>query len=200
MNLYEQTLPTNLLPIDGEALYIANALPAHLLDGYTQYLLNEIPWLPDEVVIFGKRIITKRKVAWYADNGLSYSYANTTKEALPWSTTLLSIKKIVEEYAEVKFTACLLNLYHNGNEGMGWHSDNEKELLPNGCIASLSVGATRKFMFKHKATKQTVSVALQAGSLLLMKGATQAHWLHQLAKTTKQPNPRVNLTFRIMNS
>ena len=200
MHLFEHSEATNILPEDGEVFYIPQFISIKDATHYTQALLQQIPWQHDEVIIYGKKIITKRKVAWYADNNLPYKYSNTVKEALPWDKTLLALKTLVEQYAHVHFNACLLNLYHNGTEGMGWHSDNEKELLHNGCIASLSFGADRKFMFKHKATKHTLSLNLQSGSLLLMKGATQQHWQHQLAKTTKQPHPRINLTFRIMNT
>jgi alkylated DNA repair dioxygenase AlkB len=110
----------------------------------------------------------------------------------------MQLKALVEEQTGEQFNSCLLNLYHNGNEGMTWHSDGEKELKKNGAIASLSFGAERKFSFKHKVTKQTVSVMLEHGSLLVMKGTTQTFWLHRLPPTTKVNTPRVNLTFRYM--
>ncbi len=146
--------------------------------------------------MYGKRYITKRKTAWYGDAAFEYSYSNTTKTALPWTPELLEIKNSVEKLTGHSFNSCLLNFYHNGNEGMSWHSDDEPELGENPIIASLSFGAPRKFSFKHKITKETVSVLLEHGSLLVMKGATQAHWLHAIPKSTKVKTPRINLTFR----
>ena len=112
---------------------------------------------------------------------------------------MFAVKQIVEKYAETKFNSCLLNLYHNGNEGMGWHSDDEKPLGKNNTIASLSFGAERKFSFKHKQTKQTVSLVLEHGSLLIMKDSTQSNWLHSLPKSKNITQPRINLTFRTMH-
>jgi alkylated DNA repair dioxygenase AlkB len=158
--------------------------------------MQNILWKNDEVVIFGKHIVTKRKAAWYGDSDYSYTYSNTTKQALAWTKELSYLKQIVEELAGAKFNSCLLNLYHNGNEGMGWHSDDEKSLGTNNTIASLSFGAERKFLFKHKQTKQTVSLVLEHGSLLIMRDATQANWLHSLPKSKDVTRPRINLTFR----
>ncbi len=198
MKLFEDDGEINLLPKDGTVNYLAAVLTETEANYYTNILFREIEWKHDEAVIFGKHIITKRKVAWYANEGISYTYSNTTKYGLMWTENLLALKKRVEEKAGVIFNACLLNLYHDGNEGMAWHSDDEKELVKNGCIASLSLGAERKFMLKHKKTKETISTQLENGSLLLMKDETQSHWLHQLPKTTKVNSPRINLTFRIM--
>jgi alkylated DNA repair dioxygenase AlkB len=158
--------------------------------------LNSIEWEHDQAVIFGKRIITKRKVAWYGDKSFNYTYSNTTKQALPWTEQLLDLKHQVEQHTSETFNSCLLNLYHDGSEGMAWHSDGEIDLKKNGAIASLSFGAERKFSFKHKQTKEVVSVTLQHGSLLVMKGSTQAHWLHRLPPTKTVLEPRINLTFR----
>jgi alkylated DNA repair dioxygenase AlkB len=135
--------------------------------------MQNIQWEKDKVVICGKHVTTKRKVAWYGDSEYLYTYSNSTKRALAWTNELCELKQIVEKYAGTKFNSCLLNLYHNGNEGMGWHSDDEGSLGKNNTIASLSFGAERKFSFKHKKTKQTVSLILEHGSLLMMKGDTQ---------------------------
>ncbi|RKE91984.1 alkylated DNA repair dioxygenase AlkB [Ichthyenterobacterium magnum] len=146
--------------------------------------------------MFGKRIITKRKVAWYGEKPFEYSYSNTTKLALPWTKTLLILKQLTEEKTEHTYNSCLLNLYHEGSEGMAWHSDDEKDLKKNGAIASLSFGAERKFAFKHKSTKEKTSLTLEHGSLLVMKGETQTYWLHRLPPTKLTTKPRINLTFR----
>jgi alkylated DNA repair dioxygenase AlkB len=158
--------------------------------------MHNIEWRNDESLIYGKLITTKRKVAWYADEPFDYTYSNITKQALPWTPALLSLKKVVEEYAAEKFNSCLLNLYHTGDEGMSWHSDGEKMLKKNGAIASMSLGAERKFSFKHKKDQTKIDMLLQHGSLMIMKGETQTHWMHRLPPTRKIKSPRVNLTFR----
>jgi alkylated DNA repair dioxygenase AlkB len=140
--------------------------------------------------------ISLLKVAWYGDSEYLYTYSNTTKQALAWTKELSELKQIVEELAGIKFNSCLLNLYHNGNEGMGWHSDDEKSMGKNNTIASLSFGAERKFSFKHKQTKQIVSLVLEHGSLLVMKDDTQRNWLHSLPKSKNITQPRISLTFR----
>ncbi len=184
----------NLLPHDGTVNYYGKVIPEP--DHYLHQLLHHIEWRPDEAVIFGKHITTKRKVAWYGDRPFDYTYSNTTKQALPWTEELLALKQIIENATHETFNSCLLNLYHSGEEGMAWHSDGEKDLKRNGAIGSISLGAERKFSFKHKVTKQRVDVNLEHGSLLVMTGTTQTHWLHRLPPTKKVSTPRVNLTFR----
>ncbi|MGE8380906.1 MAG: alpha-ketoglutarate-dependent dioxygenase AlkB family protein, partial [Sphingobacterium sp.] len=125
---------------------------------------------------------------------------NTTKRALPWTKELLELKTLAELKTQETYNSCLLNLYHNGDEGMAWHSDGEKDLKKNGAIASLSFGAERKFAFKHKTTKEKVDLILGNGSLLVMKDLTQRYWLHRLPPTKKVFMPRVNLTFRTIDN
>src|SRR5437879_9348860 len=199
MDLFNQDRISNLLDKDGSVSYYRNVLIHNEANRYFNLLLQNIVWENDEAVIFGKHIVAKRKVAWYGDYGDSdylYTYSNTTKQALAWTKELSDLKQIVEELTETKFNSCLLNLYHNGNEGIAWHSDDEKSLGKNSTIASLSFGAERKFSFKHKQTKQTISLVLEHGSLLIMKDATQTNWLHSLPKSKKITRPRINLTFR----
>lgn len=198
MDLFNLDTPINLLPYDGEVNYYGQVMDIATADEYLQTLLNTIAWKNDEAIIFGKHIITKRKVAWYGDAGFSYTYSGTTKQALGWTPELLKLKQLIETLTGDKFNSCLLNLYHNGNEGMAWHSDDEKSLGKNTTIASLSFGAERKFSLKHRLLKQSTSLMLQNGSLLVMKGATQSNWLHSLPKTKKVTVARVNLTFRTM--
>lgn len=186
----------NLLPYDGTVNYFGKVFSQPEANYYLESLLQTIEWKNDEAIIFGKRIITKRKVAWYGDQDFEYTYSNTTKRALPWTPDLLALKTITEKISGEKFNSCLLNLYHNGNEGMAWHSDGEKDLKKNGAIGSLTFGAERKFSFKHKQTKETVSIILEHGSLLVMKDSTQTYWLHRLPPTKLVSKPRVNLTFR----
>ncbi|MNF79960.1 2OG-Fe(II) oxygenase superfamily protein [compost metagenome] len=189
----------NLLPKDGIVNYYGKVITHQEANYYFDRLLHTIEWKNDHALIYGKLIITKRKVAWYGDSSFEYTYSNTTKRALPWTKELLELKSIVEEKTGEKFNSCLLNLYHNGNEGMAWHSDAEKDLKKNGAIGSLSFGAQRKFAFKHKATKETVSLILENGSLLVMKDTTQTNWLHRLPPTKLITHPRVNLTFRMID-
>ncbi|PCI53759.1 MAG: alpha-ketoglutarate-dependent dioxygenase AlkB [Gammaproteobacteria bacterium] len=202
MDLFEQDLaePINILPQGGEVNYYGEIMSLVQSDFYFNALLTEVEWRCDQAVIFGKHIETKRKVAWYADKPFTYTYSNITKCALPWTQNLQILMSIVEKKTGETYNSCLLNLYHNGSEGMAWHSDGEKDLKPNGAIASLSFGAIRKFAFKHKQTKEVISLDLKAGSLLVMKGDTQQHWLHRLPPTKKVQDARINLTFRTINS
>ncbi|MEE9361181.1 MAG: alpha-ketoglutarate-dependent dioxygenase AlkB [Cellulophaga sp.] len=196
MDLFNLDSISNLLPYDGEVNYHGTIVSVAEAQLYYQILLDTIVWKNDEAIIFGKRIITKRKVAWYGEEAFEYSYSNTTKLALPWTKELYELKKLVEFHSKETYNSCLLNLYHDGGEGMAWHSDGEKDLKKNGAIGSLSFGAERKFSFKHKNTKQAVSLILERGSLLVMKGTTQTYWQHRLPPTKKAKTPRINLTFR----
>lgn len=198
MSLFPSNPTENLLPFDGTVNYFGKIIPFQEANCYYDILMNNIEWRNDEAVIFGKHIITARKVAWYADANFSYTYSKTTKQALAWTKELLALKEIIEQLTNEKYNSCLLNLYHNGSEGMAYHSDAETALRKNGAIASLSFGAERKFSFKHKTNKQTVSLFLEHGSLLVMKDVTQTNWLHRLPPTTKINTPRINLTFRQM--
>ena len=198
MNLFEDLNDKNLnlLPKDGGVNYYGKILSKEKSDYYYEELLNEIEWKNDKAIIFGKAIITKRKVAWYGDKPFEYTYSNTSKYAISWTKELLELKQIVEQETGETFNSCLLNLYHNGEEGMAWHSDGETDLKKDGAIASVSFGAERKFAFKHKHTKEKVELFLEHGSLLVMKGKTQTYWLHRLPPTKKVNSPRINLTFR----
>ncbi|WP_372745091.1 alpha-ketoglutarate-dependent dioxygenase AlkB [Lutibacter sp.] len=196
MNLFSTQAAENILPFDGEVYNYGLVLNKEECNLYFNTFLKANFWEQDELVMFGKRIVTARKVAWFGDLDYQYSYSNSIKKSIYWTPELLSIKNLVELKTGQKFNSCLLNLYHNGNEGMGWHQDNERELGVNPVIASLSLGATRKFSFKHIQSKQKVEIILHPGSLLLMKGETQEKWLHSLPKTTKVNMPRINLTFR----
>ncbi len=198
MELFDNQIDNadNLLPGDGIVNYYGRIFDKPASDQFLFLLLHNIDWRNDQAVIFGKKIITRRKVAWYGNRPFGYTYSGITKTALPWTKTLLEIKSCVEEQTGETFNSCLLNLYHNGEEGMAWHSDGEADLKKDGAIASLSFGAERKFAFKHKLTGAKVELVLAHGSLLVMKGTTQTHWLHRLPVTKRVHTPRVNLTFR----
>jgi len=197
MNLFEPEF-SRIINTDGEVDYYGPVFTSVAASAYLHSLLNQISWENDVAIMFGKRIITKRMVAWYGDRDFSYSYSKTTKYALSWTTELIALKALVEARSGLTYNSCLLNLYHDGNEGMGWHSDDERSLESGSSISSLSFGAPRNFSFKHKVSGETVNINLESGSLLVMKGATQHNWLHALPKTTKVKLPRINLTFRTM--
>ncbi len=186
----------NILPFDGTVQYFGKVFSQTESNHYLTALLKTIEWKNDEAIIFGKHIVTKRKVAWYGDQDFEYTYSNISKKALLWTKELMVLKTACEKLTGETYNSCLLNLYHNGDEGMAWHSDGEKDLKKNGAIASLSFGAARKFAFKHKGTKKKISLVLDPGSLLVMKDETQSHWLHRLPPTKLVSLPRVNLTFR----
>ena len=201
MDLFNQSPDKNKnwLPYDGTVNYYGKLLPHQEANKYLETLLQSIEWRNDEAVIFGKKIITKRKVAWYGEKPFAYTYSNSTKHALPWTKELLELKTIIEKETGETFNSCLLNLYHNGEEGMAWHSDGERDLKQDGAIGSLSFGVERKFAFKHKQTKEKVELVLEHGSLLVMKDTTQTHWIHRLPPSKKITIPRVNLTFRTID-
>jgi alkylated DNA repair dioxygenase AlkB len=196
MQLFDLDPLQNLLPQNGTVNYWDSVFTKNEADYFYNKLFSSIFWENDEVFIFGKHITTARKVAWYSENVATYTYSKITKKPHQFTPELLKIKQVVENITNQKFNSCLLNLYHNGKEGMSWHSDNEKELVKNGTIASVSFGAVRKFAFKHKQTQKTVSLYLAHGSLLVMKGQTQDYWLHKLPTSLKINEPRINLTFR----
>lgn len=198
MDLFGNDPAANLLPHGGTVNYFGPILSVAETTRYYQNLLHHIPWKNDEAVIFGRHIVTARKVAWYGDNDFSYTYSGTTKQARAWTPELAGLKTLVEKLANTTFNSCLLNLYHDGNEGMAWHSDDEKSLGKDSTIASVSFGAEREFRLKHKRTDERVSVLLGSGSLLVMKDTTQTHWLHCIPKSKKILTPRINLTFRTM--
>lgn len=161
-------------------------------------LLNGIEWKQDRIKYYGKEMDLPRLTAWYGDVGASYTYSNISMDSAAWTPTLIHIKGKVEAVAEVKFNSVLLNYYRTGKDSVSWHRDNERELGINPVIASVSLGDTRRFQFKHVQKKDfdRVDVDLTHGSLLIMKGRTQECWLHQIPKTSKPKCPRINLTFR----
>ena len=190
--------PNNVLPYDGESRYYGALFDAREADSHLNYLLTEITWKHDEAVMFGRHIVTARKVAWFGDRNFDYTYSGCTRTALEWTPRLRAMRDLVEERTGASYNSCLLNLYADGDQGMGWHHDDEKGLGTNSNIASVSFGAVRRFDFRHKQSREKISVMLEHGSLLVMRGATQACWQHQLPKTKKVTAPRINLTFRLM--
>lgn len=192
--------PYNVLPHHGEAVYYGPLFGGEEAQRYLQDLISEVAWRHDEVVMFGKRIVTPRQVAWFGDQDCDYTYSGNRHTAQEWSPLLREIKEAVEVRAGVSYNSCLLNFYQDGSQGMGWHQDNEKELGPEPNIASVSLGAARRFDFRIRESGEKVSVVLETGSLLVMSGETQAFWQHQMPKSKKVSDPRVNLTFRSIQS
>lgn len=190
----------NLLPQDGEAYYHGSIFQPSEANALLSDLLESIPWQHDELTIMGRRIVTQRETAWYGDVPFSYTYSHATKVALPWTESLRRIRDRVQDVSGHPYNACLLNLYHDGSEGMGWHSDDEPEIVRDSAIASVSLGAERAFDLKHKQSGEKVRVMLSHGSLLVMAGECQRHWVHALPKALRVKGARVNLTFRQMKT
>jgi alkylated DNA repair dioxygenase AlkB len=195
---FEGGSPVQLLPYGGSAEYHGPLFDQEKSLSYFNRLMQEIDWRHDEVRLYGKTIVTKRKVAWYGDKPYVYVYSKTEKVALPWTDGLGEIKSVIEKRSGLRFNSCLLNLYHSGEEGMSWHSDDEASLSPEAPIASVSFGAVRKFSFRDLAEGNQVSVMLENGSLLVMDSLSQHHWQHALPVMKRVREPRINLTFRSM--
>jgi alkylated DNA repair dioxygenase AlkB len=195
---FQENPAENILPFDGDAYYYRQVFSQEVGDAVFDQLLHTIDWKQDEIIMFGKKIITKRKVGWYGDLPFVYTYSHSAKKALPWNDVLKNIKSIAEKHTGKSFNSCLLNLYHDGQEGMSWHSDDEDTLEPDASIVSISFGAARKFSFQHKTNKTSQSILLENGSLLVMESNVQKNWLHALPKSKRISSPRINLTFRTM--
>jgi alkylated DNA repair dioxygenase AlkB len=188
----EQTLSQkNLLPFDGEVIY----LPNYFQKSYLNELTESLNWICPEITLFGKTHPTPRLISWVADEGKIIRYSGMSFQPNEWSEELLYIRNKIEEF-DGEYNGVLANLYRQGSDYMGEHSDNEKELGMNPIIASASFGETRKMYFKHKESKQRVDIELEDKSLLIMKGRTQDFWNHGIPKQKKIHFPRINLTFR----
>ena len=199
--LFDTSTPYKLPLKEADVVYFPTLFTKEKSDLLLEQLQHNIKWEQKKIKIFGKELDQPRLTAFYGDSALPYTYSNLTWYALPWTPLLAEIKKEVEHFCDTHFTSVLLNLYRAGGDSMGWHSDDEPELGENPIIASVSFGAARKFSFRHRKEKQRkFDLELTHGSLLLMKGATQANWQHQLPKTKKVEAPRVNLTFRIIQN
>jgi alkylated DNA repair dioxygenase AlkB len=190
----------NILPYDGIVQDYGLVLNVEQSARYLRYFLQHLAWQPDEGMLFGQYYRTKRQVAWYGDEQYQYRYSGALKQAHVWQPALWRLKQQVEQWVGHPFNSCLANLYQDGTQGLGWHSDDEPNLGKNTVIASLSFGATRKFSFKHKHTAYKVDLLLQSGQLLVMRGQTQQYWKHALMKSNKIIQPRINLTFRYFHS
>ena len=190
--------PGERLPLeDADIRFWPVALAVEEASELLDRLLTGIDWQHEEVLIFGQRRPVPRLVAWHGDPGASYMYSGTPHQPLPWTPALELVRERVLGLTGCAFNSVLLNLYRDGRDGMGWHSDDEPELGRDPVIASVSLGAPRRFCLRHRRRKdQRLDVSLGHGSLLLMAGATQHHWVHAVPKTAVPVGPRVNLTFR----
>ena len=186
----------NLAPRDGVLRLLPLAVPAP--ERVLARLLEEIDWRQDAARIMGRSVPLPRLTAWHGD--AAYRYSGIDNPPRPWLPLLLELKAVAKASAGSRFNSVLLNLYRDGRDGMGWHSDDERSLGPEPVIASLSFGAVRRVRLKHKRTGETVALELPSGSCLVMAGALQHHWRHALPKTAKPVGPRVNLTFRLIRS
>lgn len=188
--------PSTILDRDGRVDYMPEFFSEPESSLIFDQLLRSLDWQSDQIMMFGKLITTKRKVAWVGDPDCSYTYSGVKKNPQTWTSDLLKIKESIEKLSDSSFNSCLLNLYHGGDEGMGWHSDDEKELDAQSSIVSVSFGANRKFSFRHKLDKEKISLTLESGSVLMMQPPTQEYWSHSLLTTKVATLPRINLTFR----
>ena len=189
----------NILPTDGETYFYPGFFSAAEADIYLNELTENVNWKQEPIKIFGKEMMQPRLTALYGDAGKSYSYSGISMHPHYWNDTLLLIKEKIEKLAGLQFNAALLNQYRNGQDSMGWHRDNEKELGTNPVIGSVSFGATRKFQLRNYSNKKLIrTIELSHGSFLLMKGSTQHYWEHQVPKTARETGLRINLTFRII--
>jgi len=198
MDLFSAGMDLVSIPIEDGELSMLTQLPMPIGNAeILARLIDETPWRADTVVVYGKRYLQPRLTAWYGE--ASYTYSGLTLQALPLSPLLEQLRTAVEQATGRRYNSVLLNYYRDGADSMGMHSDDEPELGPQPVIASLSFGATRTFVLRHKRSKHTVKLDLTDGSLLLMAGTLQAHWLHGINKTAKLVGPRINLTFRFVN-
>jgi alkylated DNA repair dioxygenase AlkB len=190
------TAPVSL--IDGDARFIADFLTRPQSAACFSELLDCVDWGQHIIRIRGREVASPRLSAWYGDPDAHYSYSGLALEPRPWLPVILDLKTRVEAVCDAPFNSVLLNLYRDGADSMGWHSDDEPELGERPVIASLSLGATRRFRLRHRRRKELepVAVDLENGSLLIMQGDTQRYWKHQVPKTKRVTEPRMNLTFR----
>lgn len=189
----------NLLPKDGEVMFIPNFYTEEESNFVMERLINEIPWQQDQIKMYGKEINLPRLTSWFGE-GAPYFYSGIKMDAHRWTPLLSLLKhKVEEDGAKVNFNSVLLNYYRDGKDSVSWHQDNETELGHQPTIASLTFGATRTFKFRHLNDKEVIKLELTNGSLVIMKGDTQNKWEHCIPKTSKIIGPRINLTFRIIS-
>jgi alkylated DNA repair dioxygenase AlkB len=184
---------------NAEMIFMEHFLTPSEADFFLKELTEKLAWEQGEITMFGKKILEPRLTAWYGDEGKSYTYSGKKQEPHAWIEPLIQLKNKIETTPSVlsKFNSVLANFYRTGTDSMGYHADDEKELGINPVIASLNLGETRRFLFRHKTMKEKKhELLLTHGSLLIMQGAMQHHWQHAVPKEPKKTKPRINLTFR----
>jgi alkylated DNA repair dioxygenase AlkB len=202
LELFNKKLTVETPAIEqGDVKFYPNFFTREISDFFYHKLYQEVKWEQKYITLYGKTHLIPRLTAWYGDEGKIYTYSNITMYPQPWTDSLLTIKNTLKSVTEAEFNSVLLNLYRHGQDSMGWHSDNEKELGNNPVIASVNFGETRRFMLKprDKNNHTKIELNLSHGSVLIMAGETQKYWLHQIPKTTRKLEPRINLTFRLIN-
>lgn len=185
---------------DGEGMLYRRAFAPADSARLFAVLQRETTWRRHVITLYGRAVASPRLSAWYGDPGAVYSYSGLRLEPVPWTPTLEMLRERVEELAAARFNSVLLNLYRDGQDSMGWHSDDEPELGRNPVIASVSFGAARRFLLQHKKQRLRVELLLEDGDVLVLGGATQHYWRHQLPKTRQPVGSRINLTFRAIQS
>jgi alkylated DNA repair dioxygenase AlkB len=193
------TLGNNLLPFGGELYYVPNVFTRERSGEYFNQLFTEIRWKQEPIKIFGKEVMQPRLTAWYGDVEKPYAYSGITMAPHHWIHPLIEIKSVADQLSGAQSSSALLNLYRDGNDGLGWHRDNEKVLGPTPTIASVSLGAVRSFQLRdYKDKRNLISLELQPGSVVIMKGASQQMWEHRVPKSKKVFGARINITFRVI--
>jgi alkylated DNA repair dioxygenase AlkB len=186
----------NQVPFDGELYLIKQFYSLLESDLLFTALETGLAWQKETIFIFGKWVKVPRLMCWYGDPDAIYQYSGVKHQPKPWSAALQSVRETVEQQCQWSFNSVLANLYRHGQDSMGCHADDEKELGHNPLIASLSLGDERLFKLHHKKTKEIVDITLGHGDLLIMAGSLQHHWMHSIPKTKRLKTPRINLTFR----
>ncbi|HET6557825.1 MAG TPA: alpha-ketoglutarate-dependent dioxygenase AlkB [Prolixibacteraceae bacterium] len=202
-NLFDPPLPAQdaaepVVLQNGEYIHIPHFFNAEESDHFFRVLREKVDWKQESMNMYGRRLPFPRLIAWYGDDKKPFSFSGVTLDPVPWLPELLEMKKRLEPVARIEFNRVLLNLYRDGRDSVGWHTDAEPGLGKNPVIASVSFGATRKFQLRHMQTKEKVELELTHGSLLIMRGEMQHFWQHQVPKTAKTVGERINLTFRVM--
>jgi alkylated DNA repair dioxygenase AlkB len=201
IKLGNHMLSVSLSLPDADLIFYPSFLDAQESDRLFTALMQTIAWRQDWITLYGRSLPQPRLTAWYGDRDKSYTYSGITMSPVDWTPTLLALKAKVDAVSPAVFNSVLLNLYRDGNDSMGWHSDDEPELGPNPIIGSLSLGGTRRFLLRHRFEKHLKhQLELTSGSFLLMQGTTQHYWQHHVPKTKRLVSPRINLTFRVITS
>jgi alkylated DNA repair dioxygenase AlkB len=187
------------LPTGDDVTLIEGWLPPERADRALAALRAEVPWRQDTITLFGRPVLQPRLSAWMGEEDAIYTYSGLTLAPSPWTPEVRALRDLARDAIGEELNSVLLNMYRDGHDSMGLHSDDEPELGPAPCIASISLGATRTFVLKPKRKKSTtapIRVELTHGSLLVMRGATQKNWVHGVPKQLRVAAPRINLTFR----